>query len=301
MAQLILEKEKIQNLLDAGNSDAVLLYLFLSMGEAPENAAEKLRFTPSRLQCAFAALQQRSLWEKPAFTYERERPKFTENDLLRRMSGQNPEFRDLLGEVQRRFGRTLSTEETLSLLNITDYLGLPTEVVGMLLSYCIEKDRRRGINRAPAMRSIEKEAYRWTDLGICTMELAAAFMQESLQRYGLLKKIAALLQIEDRRLTSAEEHYILSWLELGFTEKEIRLAYEETMKYLSQFKWSYCNTILKNWHTQGLTTASDIKKAEKKTAPAKRNSQYQKHGTLSESGKAAIRELLAQEGNDGIQ
>ena len=301
MAQLILEKEKIQTLLDTGNSDAVMLYLHLSMGDTPEAAAEKLHFTSSRLQCALAALQQRSLWLKPTLSYAQERPKFTEKDLLFRMRGQNSDFRDLLGEVQRRFGRTLSTEETLSLLNITDYLGLPTEVVGMLLSYCIEVSRRRGITRALAMRTIEKEAYRWTDLGICTMELAAAYMQEGLQRYGLLKKVAAILQIEDRRLTSGEEHYILSWLELGFTEKEIRLAYEETMKYLSQFKWSYCNTILKNWHNQGLMTAGEIKKAEKKITPAKRNSQYQKHGALSESGKAAIRELLAQEGNDGIQ
>lgn len=301
MADLILEKEKIQQLLAAGNSDAVMLYLHLSMGETPESAGEKLDYTPSRLQCALAALQQHALWQMPSMRLTREQGQFTEKDLIRRMNGKKSDFRDLLGEVQRRFGRTLSTEETLSLLNITDHVGLPTEVVGMLLSYCIERDRRRGINRAPAMRTIEKEAYQWADLDILTLEQAAVYMDESLQRYGLLKKIAASFQIEGRRLTSGEENHILAWLKLGFTDKELKLAYEETMKYLSEFKWSYCNTILKNWHAAGLMTVSEIKKAEKKKTPAKKNSQYQKHGSLSESGKAAIRELLAQEENDGIQ
>lgn len=301
MAQLVLEQENICKLLDMANGDALMLYLSLSTGESTESAAKKLHFTPSRLECALAALQQCGLWQKPSSPSFSERPKYTESDLLRRVNGKQSDFKDLLGEVQRRFGRTLSTEEMLCLLSITDHVGLPTDVVGLLLSFCIEKDRQRGIQRVPSMRLIEKEAYRWADAGIFTLELAAAFMQEHLQRYGMLKKIAALLQIEQRRLTNSEEHYILSWLELGFTEKEIQLAYEKTLANIKPFKWGYCNTILKNWYNANLLCADDIIKADKKTAPAKRNSQYQKHGKVSASGKAAIMELLKQEGQDGIQ
>ena len=60
-------------------------------------------------------------------------------------------FSKLVGEAQRRLGRTLSTEELKTLLSFTDYLRLPPEVVGILLTYCIERNRRKGI-RLPSIR-----------------------------------------------------------------------------------------------------------------------------------------------------
>ena len=44
----------------------------------------------------------------------------------------------------------------------------------MLVCYCKERLRRKGSNRNPSLRTIEKEAYAWAEQGINTLEEAAA-------------------------------------------------------------------------------------------------------------------------------
>ena len=85
------------------------------------------------------------------------------------------EFRLLVGEVQRTLGRILTTEELKILLSFRNYLDLPAEVVSMLVCYCKERLRRKGSNRNPSLRTIEKEAYAWAEQGINTLEEAAAY------------------------------------------------------------------------------------------------------------------------------
>ena len=41
----------------------------------------------------------------------------------------------------------------------------------------------------PSIRSIEKEAYRWADLGVDTMEEAAVYMQSQLQLQASLPSV----------------------------------------------------------------------------------------------------------------
>lgn len=76
-------------------------------------------------------LRQLGLWqeERPVHPTP-ERPQYTEEDLTREQQAGDGRFRNLVGEAQRRLGRTLSTEELKILLSLIDYLRLPTEVVG---------------------------------------------------------------------------------------------------------------------------------------------------------------------------
>ena len=53
----------------------------------------------------------------------------------------------------------------------------------MLVCYCKERLRRKGSNRNPSLRTIEKEAYAWAEQGINTLEEAAAYMQAQNARY----------------------------------------------------------------------------------------------------------------------
>ena len=73
----------------------------------------------------------------------------------------------------------------------------------------------------PSVRAIEKEAYRWADLGIDTLEEAAVYMQNQLQLQSRAGRIRQVLQIADRRLTPGEEKLIHTWLSWGFGEDEI--------------------------------------------------------------------------------
>ncbi len=223
-------------------------------------------------------------------------PVYTEQDVIRE-TRTSREFEAITGETQRRLGRVLSNEELKILLSVYRYLGLPGEVISILVNYCIQRQRSRGISRMPSLRSIEKEAYYWADHGIDTMEQAAVYMQNQLLRQSQLGKIRELFGITGRRLTTGEENYILTWLSWGFGEQEIGLAYEKTCMATGGLKWPYCNSILRSWHEQGFTTLSQIESGDRAPAKPPAAGKYsrgvQHHDdTLSDLQIAAIDRML---------
>lgn len=298
MQGIALTNEELRKLLSCGCPDAVVLFLYRRAEQPRETALDALHFTVPRMVAATECLQQLGLWreETPART-EPEHPVYTEEDISRELQVRDSSFAKLVGEAQRRLGRTLSTEELKILLSLTDYLRLPAEVVGILLSYCIERNRRRDA-RTPSMRTIEKEAYRWADEGIDTLETASYYVQLQLQLQTRVQQLRLLLQIDQRRLTPAEERYLLSWLGMGFGNEAIRMAYERTCLNTGALKWAYMNSILKSWHEKGLHTPQEI--AQGDTVPAapqqRRSGAYQQHsGELSPLARQAVARMLAEE------
>ena len=252
----------------------------------------------SRVDLAAASLRQMGLTQdEPKHLAPAEAPGYTEQDVTREYRT-NPEFPSMVGEAQRRLGRLLSTEEIKILLSVYRYLGLPPEVISILINYCIQRSRARGQTRMPSIRSIEKEAYRWADLGVDTMEEAAVYMQSQLQLQANVGKIQSLLGIEGRKLTAGEEKLIAAWLSWGFGEREIRLAYEKTCMNTGGLKWAYLNSILTSWHEQGLTTLERIEAGDRPPekparSAAKPGYNVQHHDdALSDIQRAAIRRML---------
>lgn len=296
-AGITISNSDLKRLLACANGDAALLYLYLAAGNEPELAGQALRMPKTRLDLATASLRQLGLCaqEAPKHLAPAEAPSYTEEDVTREYRT-NPEFPSMVGEAQRRLGRLLSTEEIKILLSIYRYLGLPGEVISILVNYCIQRQRSRGIARMPSLRSIEKEAYYWADHGIDTMEQAAVYMQNQLLRQSQLGKIKELFGISGRRLTPGEENYILTWLSWGFGEKEIGLAYEKTCLATGGLKWPYCNSILRSWHEQGFTTLSQIEAGDRapvKPAAGKYSRGVQQHNdALSDLQIAAIDRML---------
>ena len=296
MAQLLLPEEAVTKLLGAKSCEAALLYLYLQSGRPLSEATVSLSMPQHKLELALALLRQMGLYDEQEKKHlDPEKPRYTEEDLARELR-QGSSFGALVGEVQRRFGRILSTEELKILLSFCDYLAMPTEVVGMLITYCIDRAKSRGAGRMPSMRAIEKEAYRWADQDIDTIEEAAAYVGQQLRCQTMVERIAKLLQISGRELTPGEEKYVLSWLDLGFTEAEIQMAYEKTCLNTGGLKWQYLNSILKSWHEQGLHRASDIaagdRGAEKRPAP-KPIQKVQRHDDeLTQFEKDAIAKLM---------
>lgn len=267
---LLIPEQDLRKLLAAASADAALVYLFLRSGGTPEQAEIVLRLTKTRMECASAALKQMGLWpETVQVLRPAQPPVYTENDLI---NARKTDFPRLLGEAQRRLGKVLSTEEAKVLLSIYDYLGLPAEVISLLISYCIQQARAKGSNRNPSMHTIEREAYHWADLGIDTMEEAAAHMQLRLERQNRAGQIKKALQLGDRKLTPGEEKLVLQWLDWGFGTPEITKAYEKTCMNTGGLKWPYLNSILKSWHEQGLHTVAAIEAGDK--APGAPNTKH---------------------------
>lgn len=261
---LELSRQELQKLLAYGSGDAALLFLYLRCGNEAGEAAGALGLTDSRAAEAKAALIQLGLWreENVRVLREERRPEYTEQEVIQAQRG-DQSFRELVGEIQRNLGRTLNTEELKTILSFLRYLGLPGEVVSLLICYCRERNRRRGNPRNPSMRMIEKEAYAWADQGIDTLEAAVAFVRDESIRSGRVEKVKELLQIRDRSLTPGEEKYARSWVDMGFDQEALTMAYEKTCVNTGGLKWPYMNKILLNWHSQGLHTGSQIRGGDK--------------------------------------
>ena len=264
---ICLDRPDVHKLLLAASGDAALLYIYLKAGNPMEGAAEALHLTAERIRCAGATLRQLGLHqeEKPSHILPGERPSYSERDVLD-ASG-DADFRSLCGEVQRLLGRTLNTEELKILLGFVRYLGLGADVVSVLICYCKDRARQRGNLRNPSLRAIEKEAYAWAERGIDTVEEAAAFIQSQNVRNSRLSRLMSLLQIRGRNLTPGEERYAQNWLDMGFEEKAISMAYERTCLNTGGLNWAYMHKILQRWHEAGLHTADAIQNGDRKQVP----------------------------------
>ena len=281
----------VQKLLSAANPDAALLYIFLASGNRPEEAGRSLNMNESRLSCAGATLRQLGLWQdmRPVHIVSGERPVYSEQDVLKAMDT-DLDFRGLYGEVQRLLGRSLNTEELKILLGFVRYLGLTGDVISVLICYCKERSRQRGSGRNPSLRSIEKEAYAWAERGIDSVEEAAAFISAQNIRNSRLRRLMDLLQIRGRSLTAAEEKYAQSWLEMGFEESVISMAYERTCLNTGGLNWAYMNKILQRWQEQGLKTPEAIQSGDRKNGVPKGAS-----GQLGEAELAFIQRAMKEE------
>lgn len=277
----------LRKLLGTASGDAALLYLYIRGGNDPQPACDALHFTAARYSCAVATLRQLGLWpeEKYSIIVPGERPQYSEKDVLDAMDHE-ASFRLLRGEVQRLLGRNLNTEDLKILLGFVHYLGLPSEVVSVLVSFCKDRARQRGNLRAPSLRTIEKEAYRWAEQGIDTLEGAAAYIQTQNERNSRLHGLMNLLQIRGRSLTAAEERFANTWLEMGFSQELLSMAYERTCLNTGGLNWNYMNKILTRWQEAGFKTAEDIRKGDRKGADKAVPRQ------LDEDEKAAIARML---------
>ena len=293
-ADLHIEQNALHRLLAAANPDSALLYLYLLSGNDPSLACGQLHMTQSRLSCALAVLRQLGLWqeEQNQSFVPGERPAYSEQDVLQAMDTDR-DFKDLYGEIQRLLGRTLNTEEMKIILGFVRYLGLGVDVVCVLVGYCKERARQKGSLRNPSLRTIEKEAYRWAERGIDTMEEAAAFIQTENIRNSHLSKLKHLLQIRGREFTASEEKYAKSWLDMGFDLDTIALAYDRTCLNTGGLNWAYMHKILTRWQQANCLTVEQVKQAQRnyqgKDVPKGAS------GKLGEAELAAIRKVLQED------
>ena len=285
-------KEDAQKLLLSGSGDASLLYIYLKSGNNVTDAAASLRLNEARFSCAEATLRQLGLWQEPQklLLMGAEKPVYTEQDVLRSMDT-DPSFRRLYGEVQRRLGRTLTTEELKILLGFVRYLGLPEDVICVLVSFCQERARRRGSLRNPSLRMIEKEAYAWAEQGVDTMEAAAAFIHRQNVYNSRLSALMRQLQIYGRNLTAAEEKYAAQWLDMDLDESVIAMAYERTCLNTGGLSWAYMHKILLRWKDAGYRTADDVRRGDRKPGTAPQSGQRQ----LDADEIAAIQRMLQED------
>ena len=272
-----LSAQAVRRLLEKGDGDAALLYLALLRHHgtvAPRSLAGELRWERSRIEAAEETLRALGLIAPAEAVPEpaAERPDYQQADIAQRLESSG-EFRGLVAEVERRLGKKLTTPDVGVLLGLTDYLGLPTDVVYLLVCHCAERVQRRyGEGRRPTLRQIEKEGYAWARMGIDTQKAAAEYLKKYAERQGALPKYMQALRLGDRLPVASEEKYLTAWQEMGFPPETVALAYDKTVLKCHELKWPYCNGILKRWHEAGLHTVEEVERGDR---PAPKREQKQ--------------------------
>ena len=234
----------------------------------------ELRWEKSRIEAAEQALRDLRLLAPAAEEIPEpadEKPSYQRDDIARRLES-SEEFRLLTAEVEKKLGKRLTTPDVGVLLGLNDYLGLPADVIFLLVNHCVERvTRKYGEGRRPTLRQIEKEGYAWARRGIDTQRAAVEYLKKYTERQGAIPPYMRALGLGDRLPVASEEKYLNAWQEMGFPPETVALAYDKTVLKCHELKWPYCNGILKRWHEAGLHTPEEIERADK--PPAKQPTQ----------------------------
>ena len=290
---ITLSAATLKRLIGGGNGDAALLYLAIlhSHGAAEaEKLAKILSWDEKRVRAAEQALYEMQLVgapEKPLPEppQTQEMPDYTREDIMRKLEGDG-RFACLLREVEHKLG-PLSIPSVKKLLGLYENLGLPADVVYTLVNYCIAKKAQQfGEGRLPNMREIEKEGYVWARKELFSIEKASEYMKREQVLRGRYPEYMAALQMQGRASAPSEEKYLSAWAEMGFPAETVAEAYDRTILHCHEFRWPYCNGILKRWHEKGLHTLAEVK-AEN----AREQSKPKKNTT---GGNAWMKEYLNQ-------
>ena len=260
----------LKRLIGGGNGDAALLYLAIlhSHGAAEaEKLAAMLKWDEGRVRAAEQALCEMQLVgapEKkaaplpPEPPQAQETPDYTREDIMRKLEGDG-RFACLLREVEHKLG-PLSIPSVKKLLGLYENLGLPADVVYTLVNYCITKKAQQfGEGRLPNMREIEKEGFVWARKELFSIEKASEYMKREQVLRGRYPEYMAALQMAGRASAPSEEKYLSAWAEMGFPAETVAEAYDRTVLHCHEFRWPYCNGILKRWHEKGLHTLEEVR------------------------------------------
>lgn len=272
---IVLPAQQADRLIGRGDGDAALLYLCLLRADRGVTAQElqrKLKWSQLRLHAAETALQELGLIDRPPEQKPpepaQERPVYTADDLTDLLTG-DAGFRMLVPQTEEKLGKRLKTADLQILAGLYDDLGLPADVIYLLVCHCVARSEERyGPGRRPTLRQIEKEGYHWAQRGLFDQESASRYLRDWNVRRSAMSRYMQVLGLGDRRPVESEERYITDWMDKGFPPETVALAYDKTVFYKKELNWRYLNGILRRWHENGWHTPEEVQQGDAKKSAA---------------------------------
>ncbi len=266
---IVLPAQQADRLIGRGDGDAALLYLCLLRADRGVTAQElqrKLKWSQLRLHAAETALQELGLIDRPPEQKPpepaQERPVYTADDLTDLLTG-DAGFRMLVPQTEEKLGKRLKTADLQILAGLYDDLGLPADVIYLLVCHCVTRSEERyGPGRRPTLRQIEKEGYHWAQRGLFDQESASRYLRDWNVRRSAMSRYMQVLGLGDRRPVESEERYITDWMDKGFPPETVALAYDKTVFYKKELNWRYLNGILRRWHENGWHTEEEVRQGD---------------------------------------
>lgn len=220
--------------------------------------------------------------EKPAETKKVEivpvaPSKPSSKEILERIE-ESPEIGHLFNEAQQLLGKTIGYDGQCTLLLLHDHYGLPTEVLFMMIDYCVSI----GKSNYAYLEAVGRD---WGTREIDTLEKAAEQISVLKKANKVWNEFAKNAGITNPRPTVKQTEYLRRWSsEWKFSINMILLAYEEMANHTSKLSMGYIDKILLNWHNNGYKTPADVEKAAEEQKD-------KKPAVKSASGKEASYDL----------
>ena len=176
---------------------------------------------------------------------------YTKSEILE--FSEKDEITQLFYIIQRYLGRTMTFQDSNTVLYMYDALGFSAELIEYLFEYCVSKGHK-------SIRYIEKTAIAWAEEGIKTVK--AAKLKADIYSDDCYRVLEAF-GLNNRKPTRSETEYVSKWtLSYGFDIHMITMACRRTMDKLHQPNFEYTDAILKNWKSRGVNTIDDIKRQD---------------------------------------
>ena len=180
-----------------------------------------------------------------------ERPEYSPAELLQ--VGKHPDVMRLFQSAQQKLGKMLNHNDMSMLFSFHDWLGLPIDVIELLLSYCAS-------NGHCGMRYIEKVAIGWAEEGITTEEKAVEYIELRKTGFRIIMKAFG----QNRLPVAAEENYMKKWLqEYRLPMEVVKIACERTVMQTGKASFAYADKILENWKMAGVRSSADVEAQDK--------------------------------------
>ncbi len=200
----------------------------------------------------------------------------------------DPSFSGLCNYLDLALGRGARKSELETLYSIYDRLGLPADVIMVLINYCRVRERL-------SSRELEKQAYKWHDGGVLTYEAAEMFLEETKNINRKSREMMGIFGIYDRLPSESEEKYLGAWIGMGFSRDMIKLAYDRTVLRTGKLQWGYMNKILLSWQEKGIKTRRQAETLDSQPPQAAAEESLDAFVTRLFDRKRAKRETLRQE------
>lgn len=171
-------------------------------------------------------------------------------DLLKELN--NNSTKDMLQDIEKLVGRTLSTKEMTMYISWINDFNFPPELILLLIEYCVAKGKTD-------YRYIEKIAISWHDNKILTIEGAQSYIKKHEDKWIKIRKILNYLGIKDADVLKPQEQLLEKWINsYGFPLEVIYRACDITFSRINKSDFKYTDAILTNWFKSGIKTLTDI-------------------------------------------
>ena len=172
------------------------------------------------------------------------------------VAASNKQVSALFYQAETILDKVLTASDMEMLFSFHDWLGLPVEVIMMLLSYAAKRGKT-------TKHYLETVAIDWAEKGIDTYEAAEEYVSELEAADSAETAIKSILGIYNRALSTTERKYIKQWaVTPGLSADLISLAYDKTVERTGKLSCSYMNKILESWLESGYSTVDEVKAAD---------------------------------------